>query len=225
MSGFTLKIIALLLMTADHLSIIFGSLPYLRIPGRLSAPIFAFILSEGVRYTSDRKKYMFRLYVFAVLMATCNMLTGYEVQNNIMATFFLTVLNITAIENVLNKKYIWLLAFAFQITAVFAGTEFLRILMPSPSTCEGGIMWVALGMALYFLRESKAARLAAIAVFAIMQFSPQAEGVAEAYQWMMIFAIPIIAMYNGKRGKGVKYLFYIYYPLHIYLFWFISKSI
>lgn len=35
------------------------------------------------------------------------------------------------------------------------------------------------------------------------------------YQWMMIFALPFLLIYNGKRGKGLKKLFYIYYPVHL----------
>lgn len=37
------------------------------------------------------------------------------------------------------------------------------------------------------------------------------------FQWMMIFALPFLLFYNYKRGKGFKYFFYIYYPLHILL--------
>lgn len=33
------------------------------------------------------------------------------------------------------------------------------------------------------------------------------------YQWMMIAALPFLLLYNGKRGKGIKYFFYIYYPV------------
>lgn len=41
------------------------------------------------------------------------------------------------------------------------------------------------------------------------------------YQWMMIAAIPFFLLYNGKRGKGFKYFFYWYYPLHILVLAFI----
>ena len=34
-------------------------------------------------------------------------------------------------------------------------------------------------------------------------------------QMYSVLAIPIIACYNGKLGPKVKYLFYVYYPLHI----------
>ena len=39
------------------------------------------------------------------------------------------------------------------------------------------------------------------------------------YQWMMIGALPIILLYNGKRGHSYKYAFYMFYPLHIYILW------
>ena len=35
------------------------------------------------------------------------------------------------------------------------------------------------------------------------------------YQWMMIFALPFLLMYNGERGKNLKKIFYIYYPAHL----------
>lgn len=36
------------------------------------------------------------------------------------------------------------------------------------------------------------------------------------YQWMMIFALPIILSYNNKKGiKYNKYIFYIFYPMHL----------
>jgi hypothetical protein len=34
---------------------------------------------------------------------------------------------------------------------------------------------------------------------------------------MMLFAAIPILMYNGKRGKGSKYFFYVFYPAHIYI--------
>ena len=227
MSGFALKIFGLIFMTLDHLCIIFGDLPQLHIPGRLAAPIFAFLISEGTAHTSDRIRYMLRLYILSVLMSVFDMLTGYEITNNIMATFFLAVLNVTAAEKIGEKKYIWFAAFAAQAVSSVLNNNILNIFMPSPFTCEGGIGWVILTAALYFLRESKRLRLAAAAAFALsyFPFENPAAAFGTSYQWIMIFALPFLALYNGKRGKNTKYLFYIYYPLHLCLFYFIGKII
>ncbi|MCM1577202.1 MAG: conjugal transfer protein TraX [Ruminococcus sp.] len=35
------------------------------------------------------------------------------------------------------------------------------------------------------------------------------------FQWMMIFSLPFILCYNGKKGRGMKWFFYIYYLLHL----------
>lgn len=42
------------------------------------------------------------------------------------------------------------------------------------------------------------------------------------YQWMMVFAAPIMLLYNRQRGLGCKWFFYIFYPLHIVILQLIS---
>lgn len=41
-------------------------------------------------------------------------------------------------------------------------------------------------------------------------------------QWMMIFALPFILMYNGEKGRGLKYLFYVFYPVHIIILYYLG---
>ena len=45
------------------------------------------------------------------------------------------------------------------------------------------------------------------------------------YQWMMIMALPFMLVYNSKRGKKMKYFFYIFYPVHIIILFYIGKMI
>ena len=45
------------------------------------------------------------------------------------------------------------------------------------------------------------------------------------YQWIMVLALPLILSYNHQRGKKYKYLFYIFYPIHIILLWLLSNFV
>ena len=45
------------------------------------------------------------------------------------------------------------------------------------------------------------------------------------YQWMIIMSLPFLIAYNGKRGYRLKYFFYLFYPLHILLLYFITNSV
>lgn len=68
LDSFTLKIIALLTMIIDHVgAFLFPQYWELRIIGRISFPIFAFLVVEGFYHTKDLQKYMKRLAVFAVI--------------------------------------------------------------------------------------------------------------------------------------------------------------
>ncbi len=72
LTGNQLKIVAVIAMTFDH--IMGGFVPHdtmaglaLRFPGCVAAPIMCYMVSEGWRYTSDRKRYFLRLLIFSAL--------------------------------------------------------------------------------------------------------------------------------------------------------------
>ena len=37
------------------------------------------------------------------------------------------------------------------------------------------------------------------------------------FEWFSVFAVLLMAAYNGRRGAGHKRLFYWFYPAHVYL--------
>ena len=68
MSGFTLKIIAMISMIFDHTGyLIFNELSPLNYIGRFAFPIFAFEIGQGFTHTKNLKKYFLRLFIFALI--------------------------------------------------------------------------------------------------------------------------------------------------------------
>ena len=72
-SGFIIKIIAIIAMTFDHIGYFLETLPdvpvfepLFRVIGRLSFPLFIFLLVEGIRYTKNTAKYFLRLSLLAL---------------------------------------------------------------------------------------------------------------------------------------------------------------
>jgi len=68
LSGFWIKILAFLTMTIDHIGVMFDITPF-RYIGRLSLPLFCFLIAEGVMHTKNFKKYALRLGVMAVVIS------------------------------------------------------------------------------------------------------------------------------------------------------------
>lgn len=84
--------------------------------------------------------------------------------------------------------------------------------IPSVLTVEGGYTMILIGLAFYLLRERRWAQVAVLAAFSIAQFIMDR---GASPQWMMVFAAIPILMYNGRKGRGMKTFFYVFYPAHI----------
>lgn len=43
------------------------------------------------------------------------------------------------------------------------------------------------------------------------------------YEWMMIGCLPFLLIYNHSKGRSVKWFFYIFYPIHIVVLWYLGN--
>ena len=97
----------------------------------------------------------------------------------------------------------------------------VTVFLPLPLTVEGSVVFVALGVVMYYTRKSPLALTIAYTAFSLLFFVSAAsqgftpDNMLTQNQWFMILALPFFLSYNGQRGGGLKYLFYLYYPLHI----------
>lgn len=190
----------------------------LRIIGRLAFPIFAFMITEGFIHTHDLKKYILRLVLFAVISEIpYNLATGrsffYPYSQNVLWTFIIAVIMMWAAEKYVLKienraKRI------FSSLLIVAAAAFASILS------DGGSSGMLLIASMYFFKNDKRKYWIGCAASIIIM----------SWQFMSIqvFALPALAlieMYNGEKGKGSRYLFYIFYPAHLLILSLISYGL
>ncbi len=248
-TGEQLKIIAILLMVFDHIHQMFlfiakFDLTWMSMLGRLVLPIFLFMCAEGFHYTHDRKKYLLRLGVSSVLMGIANqvIMTFFPLQdvvltNNAFCTMFVSAVVMYGIEKMKDGKIIkgllfFLLPALPMVLSILAVQSYnillarVSLILPSYSTGDGGMLAVALCVALYLLRQKRWAQYVAIACVSLLATGFQFTGLFSTnYEWMMVFSIFLIMLYNGKRGGGSKYFFYVFYPSHIFALYFLAYYI
>jgi len=230
LTSFQLKIIALIIMTIDHFGAykLFTDSPginvYMRITGRIAAPIFLFLLIEGLKHTRGKKKYILRLYIAAVSAEFIRLF--FEIRmGNIFQTFFYAALFIVLIDAIIKKRIgeMHRAAIFMIIAALLFLFEFLpdylilRIFFPSPLTVEYSYIFILLAVVWYFI-NNKYINCAVFAGLSVIYYI-----FIQALQSYMILALPFMLLYNGEKGRsGLKYLFYIYYPAHQILFFYAS---
>jgi hypothetical protein len=93
------------------------------------------------------------------------------------------------------------------------------MMVPSIVLAEAGALMVPLALAFYALRKWRWAQIATLAAATGLYVILSGDS---SIQWMMIFAVIPIFLYNGEKGRGMKYFFYIFYPAHIYILYIIA---
>ena len=105
LSGNQLKIIAMITMLMDHIGVnLFPSVTILRVIGRLSFPIFAYMIAEGCRYTRDRKNYLFTIAALGILCQLVFYVFTQSLYQGILITFTISIVTIYAIDGLIYGK-------------------------------------------------------------------------------------------------------------------------
>lgn len=212
LTGNQLKIIALVTMTIDHIGMqLLPGIPLLRIIGRLAFPIFAYMIAEGCQYTHHRKKYLLSMSGLAAICQLVYFLAMDSLYMCVLVTFSLSISLIYAIDYGRNQGGIaWLVPLGV-LTVVYMLTDILPFLLwKTDYGIDYGFYGILLPVLVYLGRSRREKLLLfalALILLGITYGGPQ---------WYGLLALPLLALYNGRRGKWkMKYLFYVYYPLHL----------
>ena len=103
---------------------------------------------------------------------------------------------------------------------------------------DGGITYILVGIALYLLRSRRGLQAAVyVALTMLFNFAlpyRQLSGMPEFqlsqmftqyYEWFGVLSVIPMLLYNGTRGRGMKTLFYVFYPAHIYILYALSWAL
>lgn len=188
----------------------------LRAIGRFSFPAFCFLLTEGFWYTRNRARYLGNLMLFAVVseipfdLAVGDGLWDLSSQN-VFFTLFLGLIAIWTAEYWLKR------AMAYP----------QQVLMCQVFAAAAAVGFAALAEALH--TDYGAAGVCVIFVMYILRRTPvfgalAGWGLLTVTNWMEIYCLPFVfavKCYNGQRGKQVKYFFYMFYPAHLLILYFV----
>ena len=222
-----LKIIAIVLMTFDHFAVLFyPHTMWMRIPGRLAFPIFAFLIAEGFRHTRSRLRYFLMLGG----LGTAFQLVYEIVMGDDMLNIYITLAIGVLLCSLLELAKVQLLS---PDAALWK-----KICAPLPLLCAVAVLWlldrivtfdygffgcllpmlasfshVPRGMDVPWL--SRVDILPVQLLFFLCGLIPLNHAFHPVQHYALL-AIPLLLMYSGERGKlRMKYFFYIYYPAHL----------
>lgn len=264
-TGFTLKVLAIIGMTCNHVAHAFMPLmPHwvtfvLYSLGGITYPIMAFILVEGYLHTSNLKKYATRLAIFAVIsQIPFTLLNGWTA--NVLVTLLMALGLLWAYDNIRPRStpLFLLILVAIEVISYFCdwaiagplialgfyvfrkrGAAGISLTMLIPYICYG------VPALIYLIAEIAAAITNTPDIVA----NNTAEYIARAYVNLHITGEPLLLsisgfaqmcalgyaligfslawfcllFYKGTRGRSMKWFFYAYYPLHLFVIWVLKE--
>ena len=230
LSSFTLHILAMLFMLSDHIwatTNISGQ--WLTCIGRIAFPIFAFLIVEGFYHTHNRKKYMMRMFLFALISEIpFNLMYSGSLVNpfhqNVLWNFLVSLICMNAIHKLKHKGS--RIIYGLIPLIVLAGYMIATLIMSD--YYGAGVLMV---MSFYFFR-GRSAKYKVMQLLALIYINCYILA-GLVYIWdigpftfefpqqgFAVFALIPIWLYNGRQGpynKVIKNIYYWFYPVHALL--------
>lgn len=229
MTSAGLHIIAMVFMLCDHLwgTVVPGN-DWLTCLGRISFPIFAFMIVEGYFHTGNLKNYVKRLFLFALISEIpFNLAMGsrlfYPVHQNVLWSFLMAIGFIHRNEKAVKSGKWWKMAVTAAVSVILA---YLLGIITMVDFYHAGILTV---LVFYFFRNRKWYNYIAqfvclwyINMEMLGGYSYQLNILGQTYfvarQGFAMLALIPIWLYRGRQGyhtKAFQYFCYWFYPAHL----------
>ena len=227
-TSFSLHIMAMIFMLCDHLwgTIIPGN-DWLTCIGRLTFPIYAFMIVEGYFHTKNLKKYVKRLLLFAIISEIpFNLAMGsslfYPLHQNVLWSFLISIGLIHWNEK-MKEKQIWKKILVGLLSFIFA---YIGGIITFVDYYNAGILMV---LTFYIFKNKKWwAYLGQLVCLWYINFEMlggfgyEVDILGQTYfiarQGFALLALIPIWLYKGNQGyysRWLQFFYYSFYPTHL----------
>ena len=228
-SNFILKVIAIVLMTLDHVGIFLQNLQntqqigeIFRYFGRLAFPLFIFIIVEGVRHTKHFGKYILKLGILAAIFLVGQVIFFYCINNKIESFYspILDVLIVAVSIYLLKRKdkysFFAILSIGYIITSFVVvnieRSQNINILwMPFFLRLPYALFDILLALGFYYSKPLAKVILkeggTATENLVDTPYERYAENIINAFVVLLV----TFALYLLFKTSGVSYYFFDYY--------------
>lgn len=220
----SLKLVAIVVMLLDHIAYAFIDVLsplyfLLRIIGRIAAPVMFYCLAKGYFYSKNKFKYGKRLLIFALISQipySLFMSGKFFCFNNynVIFTLFLGFLCLLSYEKINNK----LLKYLSMLLCVLASFY-----------CDWGIFGVIITFIFYLSKKSTYQYVIyalSYLLFLTINTIINKNIISFIIGLGMFLSLILIYLDNGSKGKyNLKYMFYVFYPLHLFVLYLINLSV
>lgn len=231
----SLHLIAMVCMLCDHLwaTIVPGN-DWLTCVGRLAFPIFAFLLVEGFQHTRNLGNYVKRLLFAAILSEIpFNLMVGgslfYPLHQNVLWTFLIAV-GMLSVNEKFRGDANWKRVAVAAATVVLGA---LAGLVTLSDYLHAGVLTV---LVFYFFRGRSWSCFACQALCLyylnfealggqVYEFTLNGTTLELPQQGFALLALIPIWLYRGRQGhysRGLRRLYYLFYPLHMLILFLLS---
>ena len=225
LNRFQFKLLLAFLMVLDHIDFfVSDNLNILfKILSRCVAVGFAYLVVDGFLYTKNLKKYLLRLYGFAIFM-----LIGNHFFNALYAPYHIVIKNSIIMTYAIGLTMLFILSkvkknFFIRFICCFA-------LFYISDFFEGGFIILLFMYFSYIYHDDEKKRNIAYLIFSAvlfaltLNFALQSKNpiifILKRCEFLFISIIPLLKIYNRKQGLNnafSKYFFYIFYPVHLWI--------
>lgn len=212
-----LKLIACLTMLTDHVGyVFFPNAVFLRILGRIAFPLYCFLLCQGLLHTKDPLRYLLRfLLILVISEIPFDLLFFGRItweHQNVMVTLLLGLVMGLCFRRISSLPLKLVCVIPFALAADFLQADYGAY----------GILVIALFLLSQGTAHPHLAEFLGLLLLSLYQYDVQVPvlGILLPFQLFTLPAMLPICLYSGKKSSNspvLKWLFYLFYPLHLAL--------